>query len=355
MHLARITSHSRLRALAACSFVLAFSAYARAEDHAERVAVLTLADDAVDESVSSAITAALRDAIKSTKDYALSDAHVSLDQLSMANDCDPGNPACLRRIAKSLSVDGLVYGSFGGKDKARLFVEIKYFDRAAPATQKRATYSFVSASPSEQDMHHAAQGLIADLLGLAAPSVAPVANDDVSEAPPWPDDSAKTKPKARGSVEPEYHEQASTHGMSGRRIAAYSLLGVAIASVGLSALSFVEIDKANADPTLYDYRLAVGVQNPMATDACAEADANKSYHLSPANFATVKSRCSTGSTFQVLQFVFLGAAVVSGGASAYLFLTDDSANRDRAGRRSAFALQPVVGRGSASLSARLRF
>ena len=78
--------------------------------------------------------------------------------------------------------------------------------------------------------------------------------------------------------------------------------------------------------------------------------------MSAKDLATVKDQCSAGETFSVLQYVFLGTALVAGGASAILFLTDDGPD-ERAARAkpSKLALRPRVGVRDAGLSATLRF
>jgi hypothetical protein len=89
-------------ALAACG---SFVGIAHAED--VRVAVLTPDSDGAD-SLAADFGDAMREAVRNTKGYDLADARASLAQLSMANDCDPGSPACLKKIARGLSVDALV-------------------------------------------------------------------------------------------------------------------------------------------------------------------------------------------------------------------------------------------------------
>ncbi|HEX2679479.1 MAG TPA: hypothetical protein VHM19_22665 [Polyangiales bacterium] len=328
-----------------------------------RIAVLTLADDAVDEKVSIGLTNALRSAVRWDDSVVLSDSHASLDQLSMANDCDPGSPACLKKIAKGLSVDALIYGSFEIHGSV-LTLQARYFD-ARPGgskTPKAAKRSF-PAKAKQTDWENAANYVVGELLGhpksaAAASSeveAAPLADSEpASEAAP----PAESKP-APVKVEPEYAEGAPSSGVSGRHIAGYTLLGVAVVSAGLSALSFVEIDRAQNDASLHAYRVAVGKYAPMVSDVCAEADANHRYGLSSKAFGNVRSSCGAGGTYEVLQFVFLGAALVSGGVSAYLLLGDrgsGSEGTEHASNGSGkLVLKPTFSTRSAGLSARMQF
>jgi hypothetical protein len=237
---------------------------------------------------------------------------------------------------------------------------VKYFDVlvAPDDAQKRVTQVFASDKPAPNEIKDAANGLIAELFGREAPPPTPVpaANDDEG----WEGAGEKMEDRREASptrVEPEYDEAPSRSGVSGRKVAGYSLLGVAVVSAGLSALSFVQIDRAQGNDSLHDYRVAIGQQNPMVKNVCDEAEAGISYTLSPKRLSEVQDSCSQGDTYEVLQYVFLGAAVVSGGLSAYFLLSDDDAPGDRRAKHDgpSLAVRPVLGFGSASLDARLRF
>jgi hypothetical protein len=144
--------------------------------------------------------------------------------------------------------------------------------------------------------------------------------------------------------------------LSARKVAGFVLLGGAAASVGMSVLSFVQVDRAANNASFQDYRGLVGSNNATAKDVCDEASAGKRYGQSPDNFKQVKSSCSTGSTFEVLQYVFIGGALVTGGlATWFLFGGGDSKEKVHATGLEHITLHPAIGRGGASLSARMRF
>lgn len=353
--MALIRTHtSLLRGALACLLLLAALSPARVVlAEPTRIAVLKLTDDTADGKIAEALAEALRSALRADDAYALSDSRVSLDQLSMVNDCDPGSASCLRAIAKSLSVDGLIYGSVeGGKKSAR--VSLSYFDAKVGAGRTTAAeHDFDSASPDERAIADAGNSLLTTLLGRE------LKKESVAEPEPelTPVAAAEATEAARPTrVEPEYEDEPKASGISGQRIAGYTLLGVAAVSTGLSVLSFVQIDRAQGNDALYDYRVAIGQQNPSVKDACVEADKNERYGLSASRFSEVQDQCSAAGTYSILQFVFIGTAVVSGGLSAYLLLSDDgTASGEHAQRGGGFTLRPLVGRSSASVTARLRF
>lgn len=343
-----------LRWLSWLASVVLFCAASPALAAPTRVAVLKLADESADATGSAALAEALRAAVRAQDSFEVSDARVSLDQLSMVNDCDPGSSSCQRQIAKSLSVDALIYGSVD-KVQAGARVTLSYSDfRAGAGKTTQAEHTFGSATPTDAERSEAAQALVATLLGREPPQ--PDGSDEPA-AVVAPADAASAEHAARPArVEPEYDDAPESSGVSTRAIAGYSLLGVAVVSAGLSVVSFVQIDRAQGNDSLYDYRVAIGQQDPSVKDVCAEADKNERYGLSAARFAEVRDECGAAGTYELLQFVFIGTAVVSGGLSAYLLLTDDdTAGGEHASRSKTFALRPAVGRSSASLTARVRF
>jgi hypothetical protein len=152
----------------------------------------------------------------------------------------------------------------------------------------------------------------------------------------------------------EQPKAASSESNPAQRIAAYALLAGSVISAGMAVVSFVEVRGAQRDPQYANYRLAVGDSNPSVHDVCSEADAGRRYGLDATAFHDVKSSCRTGKTFEVLQFVFIGGALLTGGLATYLLVDDASQERESTAGLQ-FKLMPNIGRRSVSLSARLRF
>jgi hypothetical protein len=64
--------------------------------------------------------------------------------------------------------------------------------------------------------------------------------------------------------------------------------------------------------------------NPEVNDVCKAADIGLTYEpqgFDGADVPAVRDLCSTGDTVEVLQYVFLGTAIVSGGLGVYLLLS----------------------------------
>jgi TolB-like protein len=133
----------------------------------------------------------------------------------------------------------------------------------------------------------------------------------------------------------------------------YTLLGVGGAALVGTVTSWIILGGINGDATFKKYRAAVG---PSIDDICGEADDGRLYGLTAKEVSDVSDMCGTGGTFEVLQWVFLIAAVGSGGAGAYILLTDkgDQSHAEATPTRT-FALTPAVSRRELSLTATLRF
>jgi hypothetical protein len=97
--------------------------------------------------------------------------------------------------------------------------------------------------------------------------------------------------------------------------------------------------------------------DPSLDDICAEAEKGHNFGVSDKERRDVVDMCSRGATFEVLQWVFLGTALISGGVGAYILATDKERTRGESARAQgpAFALSPAFGQRSASLTARVAF
>ena len=259
------------------------------------------------------------------------------------------------------------------------------FDSSKGAIQNTAIISFGSEAFSQERMQAEVHQLLNKLLGPSSkPALATAA--EVKSAPmasPAPARSARiaraaepvpaapveppppqVKPAEVKEKPPENHRDAVVNadlapdnGLSARKVAGYVLLGGAAASVGLSVLSFIQVDRAANNASFQDYRLLVGSMTSGVKDVCDEANAGKRYGKSEDSFRQVKSSCNAGSTFEVLQYVFIGSALVTGGLATFLLFGGSSSHQEKAAASGirTLTLHPSIGKGGASLNARVRF
>jgi hypothetical protein len=328
-------------ALSASLGAISLPAHASEGEVVQHLALFEIGSDGVHDLLAQQLGSALRDAIRSMPRQSLTDGRVSLEQMSLVHDCDPEELSCLGRIAKQLGVEAFIFGQLESEGSGA-YAKLKLFDAGTQTIKRSAQVMFALRDAPETDIQRKAEGLIAQLLGDAPASFEPAAPRAPNEAGAQPGVGTAAELEASGA--------------SGKRVAGYALLGGAALSVGLSVLAFVEIDHAQSNENLDRYRRAVGQMDPTVKDVCDEAEEDHKHGLDSQSFADVKTQCGTGRTFEVLQFVFLGAAAVSGGLSAYFLLSNDGSHERRPQALvDSLPFQPVIRRNAAEIRAKLHF
>ncbi|MEY4577128.1 MAG: hypothetical protein RL701_1831 [Pseudomonadota bacterium] len=294
-------------------------------------------DDVYDDAIAPLFMQELRAVLKERNDIAPTDMHVTLTQLSLGQGCNTVESSCLMKIAANLHVDGILFGKLtheGGEPVAIL----RRYDTRSASIDASALITFGPQVSNPPVMHAEVDKLVTALLGenTPAPPVAPTIA------------TPKAKEPDLVTVAPPAADTGS--GISTRTVAGFSLLGGAAISLGLTVLSFVQIDRAEHNDNFESYRVAVGQNNTGAKDVCDEASGGKRYGLTDSSFRDVRRACSTGQTFEILQYVFLGSAVVTGGLATFLLLGSDGEQPTKS-----VSLRPNFGRSSASLTATLQF
>ncbi len=375
------------------------------------VIVLGLRSVEGDDDVANAVTDALRDAAHGVPGWQLLDRALSMAQMSLAHGCDDIDASCLSEIAKGLAVDRVVYGTVrrtSARAEYDYQLALSIFDASSGSMGSTET-DIIPRGQAEnpETLRPRAASLLGRLSGAGGGSLAIQVNVGTAEvrldgqvvgqtrdhvlvlegvAPgehqvdiravgygtfsqrvnvsstgqssviatvsSVPAESAEEP----GSQSNAYGTDATPHKKSLRWLG-YTLLGVGGASLIGVAASWLVINGVNGNATFTKYSDRVSKDVP---DICATAKAGMAYGASPQEVKDVVNMCRRGSTFEVLQWVFLGTALVSGGIGAYVLVTDkertrDTTNADARATASTFALTPSFGRGSASLSARLAF
>lgn len=330
--------------------VLAIACHA-ASASAQRasLAVLGLATEEGDDARAAALTAALRDQALQDPHVRLSSSRALLSQMTLLQDCEIADPACRTRIGEGLKSDEVIYGSLRREGVRGHAVELHLF-QTRDGSEVSAHRMIPAADTSDAALAEHARALLDSLRGRPEPAP-PNVNDGGAGPLPVPTITPDVEPlvedetlSAAESVPPA-DVVASSNDWVG-----FSLLGVAAVSAGLTAFSWMQIDAANQD--LVAYRNAVWQVSPRLDDVCAEAHADRSYGFDPAMLREVRETCGRGQTFEVLQYVFLGAALVSAGVGTYFLLDDDGPGAGRAVQRSP-KLAIRAGRGTGMVSLRL--
>jgi hypothetical protein len=309
------------------------------------IAVLGVASEEGDDDLAADITAALRAEVESDASVRLSSSRASLSQMTMLQDCDIVEADCRMRVGKAVNADQVLYGGLrrAGRNHE---VELHLFEtQDGRDTQARRALPGGDTSDAALAVH--ARALLAALRGESAPEPAPLPPGD--DGPPpvatVTPDVAPLEHTEIDTSEPEAAGEPSTNDWLG-----YTLLGTAAVSAGLTVFSWTQIKAAETDGDFVAYGEAVYVRAPTVKDVCEEADAGATYGVSMETLAGAGSACDKGQTFDVLQYVFLGATLVSAGLGAYLLLDDDGG--DGSGSR-ALPVRAQLGRDGGLVSVRL--
>jgi hypothetical protein len=137
-----------------------------------------------------------------------------------------------------------------------------------------------------------------------------------------------------------------------------TLIGLGAASAIASGVSMYMIQfKYNADDSRYVQLRQQGYAG-RSIDACDEALGGDAGNLNASQLKDFQSQCRTARTFEVLQYVFLGVAVVAAGAGTFVLITQSGSggNDQQAKQRpSRLAFSPQLDRRSVAVQATLRF
>jgi len=338
-----LVNTTNLKSLSRWAAVLSVFAYAGsaqplAAQPRKQVAVLSLESDMVTDDVAKGLRQAVCDALSARPDWEVHETQVSLAQLSFAHDCSPTEATCLRAITEQFELDSLVFGRISRRED-EIVVHLSRFEPQAGAVERNADAAFASQAVTPESLEAQGRVLTSQLFDARALNVA------------QSDATTESSAQLARSLKPA----ADSGGVSGRAVAGYSLLGAAALSAGLSVFSFVQIQNAQDDAGFNNYRRAVGRMAPEVQDVCSEVDAGKSYSVSGSDFERSIISCNRGQTYQLLQFVFLGSALITGGLGAYLLLGDRPERARAEPRARALQLHPRFSRSSAELSAQWQF
>jgi hypothetical protein len=150
-----------------------------------------------------------------------------------------------------------------------------------------------------------------------------------------------------------------TEGEGGSNVSwlGYTLIGVGAASLAGWGVSMYLVNDTNKDQRFVDYKGAF----PRSTDdVCDLADSNNTAggRVSAAQLSDVKSLCSRGRTFNLLQWVFLGAGVLTASVGTFIVVSESGSSEEQTAKLKhapQLTLSPEVGRGTLALHGQLRF
>jgi hypothetical protein len=366
-----------------------------------------------DDEFANAMTDALRASAQKVSGWKVADRGPSMSQMSLAHGCDDIDAPCLSEIAKGLQADRLLFGTVRRtaaqpKNKYDYEVSVSIFNANTRTIGATGTATVPRAEAKAKKLNTRAEPIIAKLAsadtGSGTLSVqVNVANAEVKldnqvvgttrdkslvleglkegehtlqitaighltheqkiliasgqrteikvSLEPVPEPTPETAPVA--ALEPTEETGGSNISWLG-----YTLIGVGAASLAGWGVSMYLVNDTNKDSTFVAYKSAF----PQTTDdVCDLADSNNTAggRVSAAQLSDVKSLCSRGRTFNLLQWVFLGAGVLTASVGTFIVVSESGSQEEETAkarhRTQALTLMPEVGRGTLALHTQLRF
>jgi hypothetical protein len=383
------------------------------------VVVLGLRSVEGDDDLANTITDELRVAAKGVAGWAVLERSVSMTQMSLAHGCEEVDASCLSEIAKGLGAERIIYGTIrrtSAREDYDFSLDLSSFDAASGRIEQTVTEVVPKAETETDGLGAHVAKMLQRLSGAAsAGTIVVQANVESAQvslngtpvgevvggrlvleqvqpgsyeveitsegyrtyrAVVAVQDSTETTVAAtlnqgegaeewqRRDIEESFTAPEDTDGKGPPLWVAYTLFGVAGASLVGMVVSWVMINQVEKDELYEDYRIMVDEGNEMVMnssdkvdDVCQAAEDGLPYALSPSELDEVAGMCQRADTMEVLQWVFLGTGLVSGGLGLYFLLSHEepkaAATTSIGGMP--LTLKPTVSSQSAHLTATLRF
>lgn len=349
-------------------------------------------EDADDQA--KALTSALKSRVKALPDRTLGEADISLQVVVLALKCgDVPDAACQGKIAEKINAQAYVWGTMRKQAGNQVLADLHLWQKGQPEVRQQFTYSDNLTEAADPALVRLADQMVQKLLNfgkvgtvrvMAARSIAgqllvdgkpsgtftngqaeltlpvgehrfEVRNGDRTLA------SAMGKVSATGVLDVQLADGSGVTDTgpqpgagSWKKTAGYVGVGVGGAFILGGFYSMLKVNSVNKDDKFDAYRRGFGADE----DICDRADRGTPSKVpGAATPSEAKDLCSTGSTFQTLQYVFFGLGAVSAGAGAYFLATapKDGAAPPPATGRPRLRVTPVAGRELTGVDLRLVF
>lgn len=384
------------------------------------VVVLGLRSVEGDDDLANTITEELRVAAKGVTGWAVLERSVSMAQMMLAHGCDDVDATCLSEIAKGLGAERIIYGTIrrtSARDDYDFSLDLSSFDAASGRIEQTVTEVVPKAETETDGLGAHVAKMLQRLSGAATAGTivvqANVENAKVTlNAQPVGEvvggrlvleqvqpgsyeleisaeghrtyravvqvqENAETTVAAtlnagegeddwkRRDIEESFGTPEDTKGSGAPLWVGYTLVGVAGASLIGLVVSWVMINQIEKDELYNDYRSVVDEGNQglpsdqQVTDVCEQATTGFTYGVfSSSEVGEVDDMCHRADRLEVLQWVFLGTGLVSGGFGLYFLLTHKEPKAAQATTSIGghpLTLKPSVGTQAARLTATLSF
>ncbi len=366
------------------------------------VAVLGIQSIEGDDALAQKLSDALRASAKQHNGWQVLDKSASVQQLSLAHGCTSLDTICLASISRSLGVTKTIYGTLKRTNHSNdydFLVKLNIFDLQSRQAEYVLSNTLPRSSLESGDLGPIASKYIAELISrpktgtiivqVKEPEQAEVRIDNnlvlseggkkevsstipvgrhtlVVSAPGYNTFTrtleVKSEEKTHVSVSLQELEDTETGNSSSSEInwVGWGAIGLGAIFLGMSTYSFLRVYAIDNDADMEMYR---GLSGFNGRDICSAAENGFTGNPSDptVDVDRVASLCDESELLEVLQYVFLGAGIVSIGVGvAVLLLDDDDDNKtdnpdSEYASRPRLEIVPHVGRNYAMFNASLRF
>jgi hypothetical protein len=350
--------------------------------------VVTIKTDDADEQAE-ALTTALKAEVRKLAGWSLMEGDNSLEMLSLALRCpSPPDAACELRIADQIKADRFVWGTLKKSGGHKVEGALHMWTRSQGQTTANVSFSDNLTEANDDAMRKVAQDALTTLTGgppkgsvrvtagetngqifvdgqpsgaihegvatvfvsvgkhrieVRAPGYAP-ASGEVSVSP---------NSSVALSLTPTTEEQASasTNKTSTKKLIGYGGIAGGLIFGIAGVYSSLKVHSISTDSGMTAYREGTD----PGVDICDRARAGvvaKGPNAAGPN--EVADMCSSGSTYQTLQYVFYGLGAISAGIGTYFILTDKPEQPSTSSARN-IQFVPSAGRQGGGFNLRMSF
>lgn len=398
--------------LALVTLSAGFASRASAEDVSTVVLGLRSAEG--DDELANSLTDALRTMARKVSGWKVMDRAVSMAQMSLAHGCEDIDAPCLSEIAKGLQADRLLFGTLrrvGPKNKFDFEISVSIFNSGnrtiartesaviprADARAKKALTGYAEPLVAKLAAADAGSGVLSLQTNVASAEVKIdgqvvgqtrdkqllleglkegdhrleltalghlghsqqilIAAGQRTEIKVNLEPVPEPEPAPVAALTATTEQPAEQAGSGSLSWLGYTLVGVGAASFVGWGVSMYMVDSTNKNETFVEYKSAF----PETTDdVCDLADAGDTAGgaVTASELAEVQRLCSRGRTFNMLQWVFLGAGVLTASVGTFILVSESGSSDERAQakpKRPLLTLTPQFDHRSLAIQTKLRF